>query len=199
MGLDSPRGAILDRVLEGLGMEKELQNIAYIDGQNLYMGTTKSSPRWRIDLARFRTYLRRKYAVEDAYYYLGYVQTGEEYDRLYELIQKAGFILVFREHNSAMLGTKKGNVDSDIIFNVMKRLYYKEDFDKVILVSGDGDYKMLVDFLINEGRFEKILFPNKKYASSLYKSLEPKHFDYLNSLAIKNKIEYQKRRSSLGN
>ena len=41
---------------------------------------------------------------------------------------------------------KKGNVDSDIIFNIMKKLYSKEDFDKIILVSGDGDYRMLVDF-----------------------------------------------------
>lgn len=157
------------------------------------MGTAKSSPKWHVDLMRFRLYLERKYSIVNAYYYLGYVQTGEEYDKLYELIQKAGFILVFREHNSAMLGTKKGNVDSDIIFNAMKRLYLKDKFDKIVLVSGDGDYKMLVDFLIKEGRFEKILFPNKKYASSLYKLLEPRYFDYLNNPAIKNKIEHQKK------
>lgn len=98
-----------------------------------------------------------------------------------------------------MVGKKKGNVDSDIILNAMKRLYLKEEFHKIILVSGDGDYKGLVDFLIEQQRFEKILFPNKKYASSLYKSLEPKFFDYLNNPEIKRKIEHQKRRSSLGN
>jgi len=87
-----------------------------------------------------------------------------------------------------MLGKKKGNVDSDIIFNAMKRLYQKETFDKIVLVSGDGDYKMLVDFLIKEKRFEKVLFPNKRYASSLYRKLEPRYFDYLNSPAVKNKI-----------
>lgn len=174
-------------------------NIAYIDGQNLYMGTTKSTPKWHVDLARFRRYLAEKYNVTTAYYYLGFVQTGEEYDKLYEVIQKAGFILVFREHNSSMLGAKKGNVDSDIIFNAMKRLYLKESFDKIVLVSGDGDYKMLVDFLIQEKRFEKILFPNKKYRSSLYRKLEPKFFDILDSPNIKSKIANIKRRSSLGN
>ena len=169
-------------------------NVAYIDGQNLYMGTAKSSPMWHVDLARFRRYLAEKYNVTDAYYYLGFVQTGEEYDRLYESIQKAGFILVFREHNSAMLGTKKGNVDSDIIFNAMKRLYLKEAFNKIILVSGDGDYKMLVDFLIKEGRFEKILFPNKRYASSLYKSISRQYFAYLSDDAVKRKISLKKKR-----
>ena len=170
------------------------KNISYIDGQNLYMGTAKSNPNWNVDLGRFRRYLAEKYNVIDAYYYLGYVQTGEEYDKLYESIQKAGFILVFREHNSAMLGTKKGNVDSDIIFNAMKRMYLKESFDKIVLVSGDGDYKMLVDFLIKEGRFEKILFPNKRYASSLYKSISRQYFAYLSDEAVKKKIGLKKKR-----
>jgi len=30
-----------------------------------------------------------------------------------------------------MLGKKKGNVDSDIIFAIMKKLYKKEPFDKI--------------------------------------------------------------------
>ncbi len=170
-------------------MSDQESNIAYIDGQNLYMGTAKSDPKWVIDLARFRTYLRQKYGVKDAYYYLGFVQDGTSIEKLYETIQKAGFILVFREHNSAMLGKKKGNVDADIIFSVMKRLQLKENFNKVVLVSGDGDYKMLVDFLIEQSRFEKILFPNRRYRSSLYKSIGIEYFAFLDDADIKKKIK----------
>lgn len=123
------------------------KNIAFIDGQNLYMATSKRKINpWYIDLARFRIYLEQKYHVTKAYYFLGFVQDTNQ--DLYEEIQKAGFVLVFREHNPAMLGTKKGNVDSDIIFHIMKKLYKREDFEKIILVSGDGDYKRMVDFLI---------------------------------------------------
>ena len=43
--------------------------------------------------------------------------------------QKA-FILKFKEHNPAMIGKKKGNVDSDIIFHIMKKMYKKEDFER---------------------------------------------------------------------
>ena len=53
-----------------------------------------------------------------------------------------------------MKGEKKGNVDADIIFDIMKRIHRREPFDKIVLVSGDGDYRMLVDFLIEEGRLE---------------------------------------------
>jgi uncharacterized LabA/DUF88 family protein len=179
-------------------MNTVLRNIAYIDGQNLHMGTAKSEPRWLVDLARLRIYLDRKYNVSRAYYYLGYVQEGDNIEKLYEAIQAAGFILVFREHNSAMLGKKKGNVDADIIFSVMKRLYLKDKFHKVVLVSGDGDYKMLVDFLIEQGKFEKILFPNRRYRSSLYKAIAIKYFAYLDDPATKLKIEHKKRKGSLG-
>ncbi len=141
---------------------------------------------------RFRIYLSQKYNVDRAYYYLGFVQEGDAFEKLYEEIQIAGFILVFRQHTSAMVGKKKGNVDSDIVFSIMKRLYKNEAFEKVILVSGDGDYKMLVDFLIEEKRFEKILFPNRRFASSLYKQISHIYFDDLSKTELRTKIEKRK-------
>ena len=173
-----------------------MNNYAYVDGQNLYLGTTGIENPWRIDLARFRIYLREKYKVEKAFYYLGYVQEGQKIEQLYENIQSAGFILVFRQHNAAMIGHKKGNVDSDIIFSIMKRLYLREKFDKIILVSGDGDYKMLVDFLISEDKLEKILFPNRKFRSSLYKEIGAPFFAHLDEKDVKKKIKWTNSKSS---
>jgi uncharacterized LabA/DUF88 family protein len=169
-----------------------MNNTAYIDGQNLFMGTTTQHSSWKVDLAKFRVYLAKKYNVTRAYYYLGYVQTGLNFDSIYDDIQAAGFILRFREHNSAMLGKKKGNVDSDIIFSIMKQLYKKENFDKIVLVSGDGDYKSLVEFLIEEDKLEKVLFPEGRRASSLYKTITHKYFDDLSKDDIKRKIEKEK-------
>ncbi len=174
-----------------------MDNIAYVDGQNLFMGTTMRDPSWVVDLSKLRVYLEKKYHVARAYYYLGYVQDGEQFESLYEEIQSAGFILVFREHNSAMLGKKKGNVDSDIIFSVMKRLYRREKFDRLLLVSGDGDYKMLVDFLIEEKKLEKVLFPKRKYASSLYKSIGATYYADLSEPDTRKKIA-KKEKGSLG-
>ena len=76
----------------------------------------------------------------------------------------------------------------------MKRLYQKkEEFEEdCFSVRGDGDYKMLVDFLISEDRFEKILFPNQKFASSLYKQISHKYFDDLSKDDIRAKIAIRK-------
>lgn len=72
----------------------------------------------------------------------------------------------------------------------MKKLVENEPLDKVFIVSGDGDYKKLVDFLIKKSKFGKMLFPNKKFASSLYKSLGREYYDYLEETDVKAKIEY---------
>jgi len=177
-----------------------MENLAFIDAQNLYFGTTKCSDcakalglelkdmklencscgqAWEVDLAKFRIYLADKYHIKEAYYVLGYL--NEKHESLYIVLQKAGFIVLFKEHNSKLKSSKKGNVDTDIVFEVMKSLL-ESTFDKIVLVSGDGDYKKLVQYLVSKGKFKKILFPNKKFASSLYKALGSEYFDYLENV-----------------
>jgi hypothetical protein len=67
-------------------MEKE-SNLAFIDGQNLHLGTAENG--WKIDHKKFKIYLKDKYH-EEAYYFFGYV--SEEQQSLYNNLQKAGFI-----------------------------------------------------------------------------------------------------------
>jgi len=171
-------------------MQKQ-ETIAFIDGQNLYMGTKSAPISWTVDFFRFYKYLKEKYKVATAYYYIGYLIN--ENKSLYQKIKAAGFILIFRKHQIKMIGKKKGNVDTEIIFDVMKKLYKKEIFNKIILVSGDGDFHMLVNFLIKENRFKKLLLPNQKYTSSLYKFINPKYISNLDNKDIRKKISTQKK------
>lgn len=167
-------------------MKKVTKNLAFVDGQNLYLGTTGHN--WKVDQNKFRIYLRDKYQVGCAYYFLGYFSAEQE--SLYRNLRKSGFVVLFKEHDSNSIATKKGNVDTDIVFEMMKNLVDNKSFDKMILVSGDGDYKKVVDYLIRKDRFEKIIFPNKKFSSSLYKNLGNEFFVNLESEDIKDKIKY---------
>jgi hypothetical protein len=64
----------------------------------------------------------------------------------------------------------------------------------VVIVSGDGDYFRMVDFLIEEKKLLKVLFPNQKFASSLYKRhIEPKYYDYLDNPGIKRKVAWTRK------
>lgn len=165
-----------------------MNNQAFIDGQNLYMNTKNND--WAVDLKKFRVYLKDHYGVVKAYYFLGAV--NEENQDLYESIQEAGYILIFREHSQSMIGKKKGNVDTDIVFMIMAKIADREDFGQVVLVSGDGDYFKMVRYLINNNRFRKLLSPNRHSTSSLYRVYTPKYVDFLDNGGLKGKIGYIK-------
>ena len=165
-----------------------MNNQAFIDGQNLYLNVKNSG--WAIDLKKFRVYLKERYDVAKAYYFLGAV--NDDNQDLYESIQEAGFILIFREHNQSMIGKKKGNVDTDIVFTIMAKIADREDFGQVVLVSGDGDYYKMVRYLISNNRFRKLLSPNRHSTSSLYRVYTPKYVDFLDATDIRRKISYNK-------
>ncbi len=161
-----------------------MNNYAFIDGQNLYQ-----SLNWQLNYKKFRIYLKDKYKIEKAYYFIGFKW---DENSLYEKLQEAGFILVFNIKWRNLQSNKKWNIDTNLVFNVMKKIIH-DKFDNVVLVSWDWDYKMLVDYLIEQNRFFKVIVPNLKFASSLYKNhnnLESKFFANLDDLKVK--LEYKK-------
>ncbi len=170
-------------------MDYKEKNIAFVDGQNLHLWT--NSENWQVDFARFRVYLNRKFKVEKAYYFLWFLDENEQ--NLYTKLQEAWFIIVFREHNSNQKWKKKWNVDVDICFEMMKNYSDNNDFDKIVLVSGDWDYIKPVKYLIEKNKFKKMLFPSNKF-SSLYKQIHTRYRINLWLYDIRKKIEYTKKR-----
>lgn len=170
-------------------MTKKINNYAFIDWQNLYQWIS-----WQIDYSKFRTYLIDKYSISKAYYFLWF---KESENNLYERLQEAWFILVFNQKPEHLKSEKKWNIDVNLTFNVMKKLIEENNkFEKVVLISWDWDYKVLVDYLIELGKFEKVIAPNQKFSSSLYrhkKNLDQKYFTFLDNPWIKEKIEYKKK------
>lgn len=73
-----------------------LQNYAFIDGQNLHLGTA-----YKINYARFRVYLKDKYKAEKVFYYIGH--QIPEHKKLYQYLIASGYILKFREHHAQKL------------------------------------------------------------------------------------------------
>ncbi len=166
-------------------------NYAFIDGQNLHLWTAKAElDPWIIDLVRFKVYLKDKYNISRIYYFLGYVQ--DDNIKLYTRLQELGYIVIFKHQIYEMKSTKKWNIDSDLVFHVLTKIIDEgEEFGKILLVSGDGDFKILVDYLIGKDRFLKILLPNKRFASSLYRELPIQYRDFIVNARVK--LEYKKR------
>ena len=163
--------------LEGQKKIMKENNIAFVDGQNLYLWT--KSENWEIDLKKFRVYLKYKFKAEKTYYFIGYFKQEEE--NLYKYLKESWYILIFREHCESMIWKKKWNIDVDLVFEMMLNVIENKDFDRFILVSWDWDYIKPVKYFIKKGIMKKVLSPNKKY-SSLYKQI---HWEFIQNISEK--------------
>jgi len=158
---------------------------AFIDSQNLNLGV--KSQGWQLDFLRFRVYLKDKYRVRKAFLFIGY-KTGNE--SLYTYLQKAGYILVLKPTLEIRKGNQvvvKGNVDAELVLHAM--IEYPR-YDKAIIVSGDGDFHCLVEYLEKKNKLAKIIVPNKKYSSLLRE-----FSSYIVNISLfRNKLSKQKRK-----
>jgi uncharacterized LabA/DUF88 family protein len=137
-----------------------MKNYAFIDSQNFNLGVRSQG--WKLDWRKFRKYLRDKYQVEKAFLFIGYKPGNET---LYAKLQQNGFVLVLKPTLLLPNGAVKGNVDAELVLHTMIEL---ENFDKAIIVSGDGDFYCLVEYLVKINKLFRLLTPNKYY-SRLYK------------------------------
>jgi uncharacterized LabA/DUF88 family protein len=163
---------------------------AFIDSQNLNVSTQKFG--WKMDWQKFRKFLADKYGVTKAFMFIGYIPENES---LYEQMHDAGYAVVLKptfdmtrprpedmpeqeddkDAKDSRPPTKpedkkpvKGNIDAELVLWAMKEM---SNYEKAIIVSGDGDFYCLVEYLEEKGRLKHLLTPSGHY-SSLYNRYE---------------------------
>lgn len=158
-------------------------NYAYIDSQNL--NQTIQNLGWNVDWAKFRDFLHQEYNVEVAYLFIGYIPENQE---LYAFLQKAGFVLVFKPVVIGKDGSVKGNIDAELVLQVMidQALY-----SKAVVVTGDGDFHGLVNYLYQQNRLEMLLVPNQRQFSQLLKGAAREKLGYISTM--RRQLEYKRR------
>jgi len=164
-------------------MRKESNNYAFIDSQNLNLAIRDCG--WSLDFAKFYVYLKDKYSVKKAFLFIGYVPGNEA---LYTYLQRAGYIVVFKptlEYKKEGKKYTKGNVDAELVLHAM--IEYS-NYDKAIIVSGDGDFHCLMDYLRKQEKLFCIMIPNSRKYSALLRVFR-KYFIYFDNL--KQKLEKQ--------
>lgn len=150
-------------------MKKPENNIAYIDNTNLHKGIEAEG--FIIDYKRFRIYLREKHAVKTAYIFIGYVPGNEE---RYRTFQELGYTLIFKPTIPDGKGKIKGNCDAELVLQAT-RDYYEAMYEKAVIVTSDGDFGCLVQFLQDKNKLKVVLSPRAEAkCSTLIKRLAPK-------------------------
>ncbi len=152
-----------------------MKTYVFIDSQNLNLGTSKDIfhertliyKGWKLDFKKFRRYLTDKFRVDKAFLCIGYIKQNE---KLYEQLKSYGFNLIFKPTVKDSLGKLKGNVDAELVLHAAAIEF--PQYDRAVVVSGDGDFYCLYEFLEKNKKLFKIIIPNRKSESSLLKQFQ---------------------------
>jgi len=135
----------------------------YIDGNNLYRSAKELG--FAIDYKKFRGWLRQKFNPVNVYLFIGLVPDRVKF---YEYLQECGFILIFKQTISVG-GLVKGNCDAELVLKTTSDFYTKA-FDTCFLVTGDGDFGCLAEFLLDRKVLGGIIAPDKDKCSILLRN-----------------------------
>ena len=160
-------------------MKIKANNYAFIDGQNLNLSIRAQGR--VLDFARFRVYLADKYGIAKAFIFVGYLSENQP---LYSSLQKDGYSMVFKPTLLLPEGGVKGNVDAELVLHAM--IEYA-NYNKALIVTGDGDFYCLVEYLLKQDKLLNLMIPNQKKYSSLYRLIRPE-IVFMNDL--RGKLEY---------
>jgi uncharacterized LabA/DUF88 family protein len=163
-------------------MRNKQNNYAFIDSQNLNLSIRDQG--WTLDFKKFRIYLKDKYNITKAFLFIGYVNENQD---LYTNLQEFGYILVFKPTLKLSDGRVKGNVDAELVLQAMIEF---KNYDKALIVTGDGDFHCLVKYLIIKEKLLKLMIPNRYKYSSLFRKMMS-HIVFMNDL--KEKLAFGKK------
>ena len=144
-------------------MKKRQIIYAFIDSQNLNLGTSKDIYHnnkliykgWKLDFKKFRQYLKDKFRVNKAFLFIGFIRKNE---KIYEYLKSCGYSLIFKPTVADHLGKPKGNVDAELVLYSAAIKF--PDYDKAVIVSGDGDFHCLHQYLHKHNKLLRIIIPN---------------------------------------
>lgn len=159
-------------------MKVKENNFAFIDSQNLNLSIKDQG--WLLDFKKFRVYLKDRFNINEAYVFIGFVKGNQ---KLYTYLQKSGYIIIFKPTLKLPNEKFKGNVDAELVLHSM--IQYN-NYDKAVVVSGDGDFHCLIDYFLENKKLKRLVIPNKKRYSSLLRTFNG-YISFLNGAKEKLK------------
>lgn len=146
---------------------------AFIDASNLMYGATREG--WKVDFAKLMKYLKTRYQAQKVFYYAGLDPENKKQLGFYEKLQEFGYTLRLVPLKTFSDGTRKGDVDSRMTFEIMK---YFGDYNQTVILTGDGDYYWVLEYLMEQKKKVKILSFRRRTAQELKRLVGEEFTDF---------------------
>ncbi len=161
---------------------------AFIDATNIIYGAGGHG--WRMDFKKLANFLRERFGVSKTLYYAGVDNENLKQLNFYEKLQDFGYSLRLVPVKTFFDGKKKADVDSRMTFEIM---LYLQSYDEAIVMTGDGDYYWVLEYLKQrKGKVVLLSFPG--HTARELKILFAGNFMDLND--VKTNLEFKSKNAT---
>lgn len=144
----------------------------FIDAANILY--SQQTLRWKVDYEKLKRYFISECDVKGIYFYTGRVGDNVKQNSFIRRLENLGYVVKAKEVKRIRLEDDtfewKGNLDVELTIDVLGNI---NDFDTLILMSGDSDFAALIDtvklqkkrviVMSTKGHISKELLDRAKY------------------------------------
>ena len=147
---------------------------AFIDASNIIYGAR--SENWLIDHKKLFIYLKKKFSASKLFFYFGKDDKNTKQIKFLQKLKTFGYTL--RVKQIKRYGERqKANCDVDL---TMDMLLLKDKYDRAVVLTGDGDFLPLFEYLKKQRREIIIIAFSKRTARELKRFAGPKFIELTN-------------------
>ena len=161
-----------------------MKSYAFIDASNIIYGARAEG--WKIDQKKLFHYLKNKFSVSKAFFYYGKDSKSPKKEAFLDKLKQFGYTLRVKEMKRYGNRTK-ANCDVDLTMDMLIRI---KEYKRAIVLSGDGDFAPLLEYLKSESK-EIIVISAPRITAREIKSLIGGNF--IDFSTLRYLLEYKKR------
>lgn len=139
----------------------------FIDVQNIYLTTKNVFQQGKINWLALRKFLEREDAVVTFCAFTNYDPDSDPQRNFMNWLGCNGYRVVYKPLRNLPDGSIKASMDLEMAVEILTQAPY---LDEVILVTGDGDFAVLVDRLCALGKLVKVLGPERLTSPDLIRA-----------------------------
>jgi uncharacterized LabA/DUF88 family protein len=136
---------------------------AFVDGSNIIYSARAEG--WHVDQKKLFDYLKRKFNVSKAFFYYGKDDENKKQEKFLKKLENFGYSLRVKQIKKYS-GRIKANCDVDL---TMDMLILMNKYIQAIVLSGDGDFLPLYQYLQKENKDVVIIGSAKNTAREVRK------------------------------
>lgn len=156
----------------------------FVDAANILY--SQQTLRWRVDYKKLKEYFEKECDLRAIYFYTGRVGENHKQNSFLKKLEQLGYLVKSKEVKRIRISKSayewKGNLDVELTIDALGNI---NNFDSLILMSGDSDFASLLDAVKSQHK-QVIVMSTKGHVSK--ELLE--RAKYVNLKKLKDRITF---------